>query len=187
MLNRPSEQNTCDIVHAEEAANIGPNGSIQCVVMTNGASWPAKDLLEGLAQRGVHCRVVSNAPAVMVEMARRAVQALIVQEPRRVPRLANLLAAVRRYYPNVICQRYERHEAGGRSSLKPFPADCRDAEPAHHADDAPIADPAKDERDPARHPFRQNTADNLMDWPPPTGPLVTEQELEMLIGDSFDQ
>ena len=78
-----------------------------CVVLAGDSESPhCEKLIGGLQQRGLQTIVVPDAPGVMVELATNAKAALIVQEPGQVSQLQELLGAVRRYYPSVVCWQY---------------------------------------------------------------------------------
>ena len=78
------------------AGRAGPTRFV--VLSADGA--PPRDLMVGLAQRGVVADVVPDAPAALLALARGAA-ALIVVEPDRVPATDRLLAAAARYYPTA--------------------------------------------------------------------------------------
>jgi|GEM_PF-6532252 len=80
---------------------------------------PAR-LLEGLRKRGALVRVVHDAAAAMVEIARFKAQVIIIHQAERVTALESLLAAIRLYHPSTICWRHEPAKGGERERLLPF-------------------------------------------------------------------
>jgi hypothetical protein len=86
-----------------------------CVVLVADGQRP-EALLRRLADRGAKPRVVDHPAWVMVELASVRSGVLIVNRPGSLPRLPELLAAVRRYYPRVRCWRYDSREGNGSAT-----------------------------------------------------------------------
>jgi hypothetical protein len=166
----------------QATGNPSPLGA-RCVVLV-GKNVPRPDrLLEGLRKRGAQVELVHDAPAVMVGLAEGA-QVVVVNEPRTVRRLPELLAAVRKYYPGAGCWRFEAVGPSGQSQLaaidtaaaSPIPE-----EPPHPAPrsngkppaPAPPAPPAKTNGRRARA-----KAPPVEEAPPS---LISDEELAMLL------
>lgn len=77
-----------------------PPTHVRCVLLSGqGRNNPAA-LIAGLTARGADVHVIGDTPGAMAQIARGA-RVLIVNEPRTVRRLPELLAAIRRHYPVV--------------------------------------------------------------------------------------
>lgn len=150
----------------------------RCVVLVaRGLPGPDR-LLEGLQKRGADVQVVPDPPSVMVELARGA-KVVIVHEPRRVRRLPELMAALRRYYPQATCWQFDPVDGNGQGKLAPLDAPPTTAE-------TPTAGPPGEEtpaaaaQEAAGAPAEHLPADaTLPDDPAP--PLITAEELAMLL------
>ena len=106
----------------------GPAGG-RCVVLVS-PGWHAPTvLLQRLDQRGVRALVVEVPAQVMVELSQGQVHAVVINEPQGVPHLNELLGAVRTYYPQVACWRYEACGPNGRPQLSKVPAGFVDKRP----------------------------------------------------------
>ncbi|MFA9477080.1 hypothetical protein ACERK3_02115 [Phycisphaerales bacterium AB-hyl4] len=163
----------------------------RCIICVPPESAPPSRLLTGLSQRHVPVTVMSDAPSVMYDLSLPGgVLALIVVEPDRQPHLADLLAAVRAYYARLPLWQY-RAEVDGLTRLstdEPMPANestdkAQTGEPA--ADDAKPTTPAHvvtaaDDEDDDEEADDRRALRLIADEP--RGPLLTAEELEMLLG-----
>jgi hypothetical protein len=142
------------------------------------------DLLDGLRQRGVQPREVHHAPLVMAELAaaRPGYDVLVIVDPDSLPEADSLVAAVRRYFPNVKPWRYARHEAvrlarwNGRPATEAATqtesgamARAQNERPRHSAT---VQQSPPESRPPASESETEADADGLL----------TQEELAMLLG-----
>jgi hypothetical protein len=143
-------------------------------------------LLEALASRRVSCRVVHDEPAVMSLFAERPAgrRVLIVVEPGRCQRLAELICAVQAYHREVLCWQYAERDAD-RPRLKTL--DQRFKGPAggaHRVNNSPRD--GSDRGPIGRIVTRRRAVDALLNKVPgrplSTREVVTHQELTMLLG-----
>ncbi|MCC7146422.1 MAG: hypothetical protein IT443_08250 [Phycisphaeraceae bacterium] len=89
------------------SANLSQAGPRHhCVLLTDPTAVPA-DLLRGLEHKGVRIQIASNPAGVMVALAEDRPNIVIVNDPARQPQYRQLLAAVARHYPKVICWQYQ--------------------------------------------------------------------------------
>lgn len=79
-----------------------------CLVLSPDIGSAPKALLNALASRGLAPSVVHDPPAVMTALASRphGRRVLVVVEPGRWPRLAELIDAVGVYHGDVLCWQY---------------------------------------------------------------------------------
>jgi hypothetical protein len=151
-----------------------------CLLIAPAGCDVPSDLLDGLRSRQVRVRQKSDAPAVMADLAMGPSRILIIVEPAAVRDADTLVAAVRRYHPGVTVWQYAMQLD---PPLQPWPGKpaavfTRDEAPPLRSDpptpqDSPaavFADYADDEQ-------------NLEDIDQPESPLLTEEELAMLLGD----
>ncbi len=160
---------------------------IRCVVVLprgGGLDQAPASLLDGLSQRRLDVVVAATPPAAMVELARRPTAVLVMVDPAPDARGRELLQAVKTYYPRVACWRFDRqgvdhgHLSAINGSLD---------HPRTPGNSPGKFDPVEDEElqrvlgttrqriEPlVTHMFRP-TRD--------TTPLISEQELAMLLGD----
>ena len=176
-----------------------------CVLLLSPGRARPESLLNDLAERGAQTRVVDNPAHVMVELVQQQGRAVVVvAQPQQMRRLPNLLAAVRRYYPQVTCWRYETINGDGHAELKLFPSEMSSEEPA--VDQALLASLEQSNRVSHRpeNGHRSNKASGSEKEPGPgpsgrglgehdhTAPsalpdaLLTPEELSMLMGPDFD-
>jgi len=140
-------------------------GAARCILwLPRGHDAPI-DLVRGLEQRHVRIRQVHDAPAVMVELATRAGRSscvLVIVEPDALRSADALRAAVGRYHKHVPIWRYDHDKS---------PALQRWAKLAQTAPTAPKPRdvPPVDEDEPSDEP------------------LLSEQELAMLLGEMPDE
>lgn len=159
----------------------------RCVVFANAADSVPVELLEGLSRRKMTVSVVSDPPAVMVELARGDTAALVLVERRRLPRVESLLAAVQRYHPRTTVWAFEREDHGPRL-IKLSSHD--------HAASIPAADEnghngngrTQLDRRPAERSRDERLRKLAVQVPPgrEQEPLITQEELEMLLGHSVE-
>jgi len=98
-------------------ASVGDTNKDRCIVLIGEGKGGPKELLSGLAKRGVFVRLVADAVGVMAELGSGGGGAVIVAQPGGQKRLSELLGAVRQYYPKVGCWGYESGEGGGKAKL----------------------------------------------------------------------
>lgn len=104
--------------NANTLAGGWPGGVRRCLVLVGKEQPAPARLLDGLARRGAGAVVVASAPSAMVHLARERAAAVIVSEPESQPNLAELAAAVRRYYPRTQLWVYrEEGRAGAERGL----------------------------------------------------------------------
>jgi hypothetical protein len=89
------------------------------VVVPRGQTRPS-DLLEGLVQRDVEIHIVADLADVMVDLAYHGSQAVIIKDPSSVPRISELLAAIRCYYPRTAVWRYDSPQGQLKGRLSSF-------------------------------------------------------------------
>ena len=183
------------------------NGSTaSCLLLVPRGCAAPPGLLDGLRQRGAKLREVTDGPAVMVELARRRFTAVIVIEPQVVVDIEALTEAVGRYHPKAAMWAYDHRSRPAlrplRSPETPEPAvavpDEVEMQTPPTVADEPVAEPQIVVRQdaglanltPALGSSSQQEADStepLADTSPSdeeTGPLLTEEELEMLMRDT---
>lgn len=102
-----------------------------CVVLVSPGRARPESLLKDLTEQGARLRVVDDPVHVMVELAHQQGRTAIViagsQQTRRLPKL---LAAVRHYYPQVACWRYETINGNGQAQLELLQKEMPPKEPA---------------------------------------------------------
>ncbi|MCE9592430.1 MAG: hypothetical protein K8S99_18140 [Planctomycetes bacterium] len=173
-----------EATHHENVAGGGSTPGIGrgvwCVILSGrGLTLPAK-LLEGLTRRGARVSVVADAAAAMVELSQGG-HVLVIHEPTTLRRLDELVDAVHRYYPRVLCWRFDSLLSGRpalvRMNGRPpgrgealYGTMTRAATPAMTPTRTPVAAPARTAK--PTHP----AAD-------PTGrpPLISREEMDMLL------
>ena len=140
----------------------------RCVILASPTGQPTDRLAAGLEKRQVRPTRVDAAPEVMIALAETDAVALIVAEPSRHGHLAELLRAVRRYYPRTLCWQYDPAGAG----LVPI-----EAEPEQPAQ------PRRPRRTDADR-WRELLSDSQPELAPQqtAPPELTAQELDMLLG-----
>ena len=153
---------------------------MRCVVLTSPDDRGTSDLARLLRARGVEVVFAGDAATTMAELASSPRGALIVDKPADRPRLTRLLAAVRKYYPAVVCRQYAPPGPDGRRRLAPPGGAARTAQRP-----AAGTKPKKDEPRPPEAPINH-------DEPAPgrqavggetSSPLVSREELAILLGD----
>lgn len=116
-----------------------PPTRVRCVLLSGpGRNNPAA-LIAGLTARGADVHVSGDAPGAMARVAQGA-NVLIVNEPRTVRRLPELLAAVRRHYPVVQLWAFESTMNGNGQAHPPA---LRRINGDNHAPPASATGPSK--------------------------------------------
>ena len=149
----------------------------RCVLLAPRAGAAPAGLVAGLVARGLAVDVVVHPAPVMVELGRGGVRALVVIEPALPRDRAALLAAVRHYYPTVVCWQYEPAGADGVPRLRKFGAVVAAADRAANGAAAPAA------ASPAPPPVARSPQPGA----PPPVPVLTQEEVAMLIGRPFEE
>lgn len=159
-----------------------------CLVLAAADAPKPTALLKALASRGMTVRLVHDEPSVMSMLAERPTgrRVLVVVEPGRWERLAELICAVHAYYGGVYCWQYTARN-DGRPHLTsldqrfhgpgPNPGvTTRGAEGQDASSDEPVG----------RIVGRRRPIDALLTRVPgrplSTREVVTQQELTMLLG-----
>ena len=168
-----------------------------CVVLVADGQRP-EALLRRLADRGAKPRVVDHPAWVMVELASARSGVLIVDRPGALPRLSELLAAVRRYYPRVRCWRYDSGEgngsvAGRLTRLYTWSQDTSAELPEGGSTSGHVVPGTANGNGSSRQPSNGaiaggNESPGLSDEAsesPLEDPVLTPEELAMLIGPAF--
>ncbi len=156
-------------------------GNCACLLLApTGCDVPG-DLLDGLRSRGVDLREVSDAPAVMTELATGNHRIVILIEPGAVRDVEPLTRAMATYHPHTGVWQYSMALDPPLQAYpmpRPAPADVvdREAEGTHRTDPPPAPQPITTS-DQTEEPDAME-ADELDERP-----LLTEEELAMLLGD----
>ena len=159
---------------------VGTEENLRCVVFVGRQRPEHKALQAGLTKRWSKLCVVTNTPSVMAELGTEPTSTLIVLEPSYVPRLGQLLAAVQRYFPKVICCQISYTDHDGRLHLTMLTT-----ETDHKLSPSLDADDGQDQTiEQPLHPLHDATqsTDHMPEFRPHPSPLVTAKELAMLIG-----
>jgi len=179
------------------------NGSgCRCVVLVPPDGPRPQALLKGLEKRGARYEVAAHPVQVMVRLAVGEPRVLVVDHPERIDQLQQLLAAVRRYYPRVVCWRYTAKGSGGQENGGLTRFDDLPAPPIQPAR-PPASDPIKqpvngDRRLVSQSDGGERTGPKLFNKGiaagissgggfPLSEPLLTAEELSMLIGPRFGE
>ena len=152
---------------------------VNCVVLLSGDHM-GEGLLSSLRSCVGEPSIVRDAPAVMVDLARGAT-VLIISEPHQCQFLDRLLAAVHRFYPRVLCWRYDPTAADGRPRLCPLSQPLQDdVKSTMHDDESDQSSPSGDltMAQGVALDFSQthSTDEESLE------PLVSAEELRMLLG-----
>lgn len=155
------------------------------VLVGRGTSMPAR-LLEGLETRGAQVQIVSDPASVMAELAAGA-KAVVINEPPRVRRLGELLAAMRRYYPQTACWQFVAQGPEGEPLLERMASPVSRMMPPM----GPLADKVSpsapaDPKTPEKPLIRVSEAPRAAPPPPKAAPaeeerLLSQEELLMLL------
>lgn len=150
-----------------------PLHGIRCVLWGDPAGPDPSVLVKGLTKRGASVCIVWDEPSVMVELATAATKLLVIDQIQHRLDASRLTAAVRRYFPAVLCKKYIACPASGRQQL----VDIADT-PVH--DD--LDSPGQSGGLPAMS--GSHASEGAVDDGGQEGrPLVTQQEMSMLIGE----
>lgn len=167
-------------------AAAGRRDQTRCVVLVGRLNRTPDVLLDGLEKRGASVRVVNDPPSAMVEMARGA-RVIVVSEPHTVRRLPELMAAIRRYYPRAKCWCFDPN-AVGAPALRPIDRAAVKTKSAVESILPPTAPaptatmpPAAPRRTTPTATTRGNGSGLLLIKPPEEEPLITPDELAMLL------
>jgi hypothetical protein len=153
----------------------------RCLLLTQRGE-PAPTLLANrLAERQLAIETFTDASALMAALAGGATLAVVVLQPCRQPRLGELLRALQRYYPGVVCWQYEAGpglqriettpnsgQAGVVEKDRPFGSEQRNGMFGTPRNRQPL------------EPRNQQPAGAE------TAPLLTQEELDMLLGSMED-
>ncbi len=101
----------------EVAVNRAMDNVCPCVVLVGRGLPLPERLLKGLETRGAQVMIVTDPASVMAELAAGA-KAVVVNEPKRVRRLPELLAAMRQYYPRAVCWQFTATGPRGEPTLE---------------------------------------------------------------------
>ena len=161
------------------------------VVLVGPGRGRPEPLLMGLAKRGSKPHVVDEPARVMVELASKPQAVVVIDDPQTIPKLPQLLAAVRRYYPQVACWGYGSQRSGDVATLTRFEPNVRRSVsptcspiPSARSSADGTAVPSGKEADPSQvkpglgHD-QQTNGWGHNDLP---SPLLTPEELAMLLG-----
>ena len=157
--------------------------AVRCVVLSRLDGEACEPLLRALRAREVILCRVEDLPAVLVELAAAPSGALFIDESAVWPGLDRLMAAVRKYYPAVVCRRYTARGADGGPRIAPFTDEPAGDSPRAHvepeteASGGPIPIPAPGQH--ATPGLRSGVGDLAEDN---AAPLVSKEELAMLLG-----
>ena len=104
-----------------------------CVVLTGSTDQKTKELIAGLEKRRLQAVAVKDETQVMVALGEvgAKISVLIIDEPDRHKHVAELIRAVRRYYPRTLCWQYE---SAGRGLV---PINPRTPDPGPRTPDSP--------------------------------------------------
>ena len=152
-----------------------PADTIRCVLWTDPAAAEPDELVAGLTGRGVAVQIVADAPSVMVELAEAATDLLVIDQTQRPLDASRLAAAGARYFPAVICRKYITCPNSGRKQLVDF------ADEPVHDDDLHGREQGVGLVGDGHGQSHTAAADHAGQAP---GPVVSRQEMAMLIGDA---
>jgi len=166
------------------------DGRSRCLLLVPRGRDAPVDLLDGLRQRRVALREVSDPPAVMAALAHGSFDSVVIVEPPSMPDARALVLALAEYHPHVRLWEY-RFE--GPIRLTPLDPAAEGAERPAGApiEDAVVADQEVGDLTPSPGPVPPATgsqatppaaADDVgLDGP---GVVLTEQELAMLLDET---
>jgi hypothetical protein len=150
----------------------GATAAARCVVaVAPGAQAPAA-LLQGLTRRGIKVALAAGEVAAMVELARSSTAAVILCDPARLARPAELVRAVERYYPKTRCWQFAPARWQGAWEMSKVNPDlCRSWAGAA----------------PGRRPVSGNGGAGAAPGLDAAAPVLSAEELEMLLGPLPDE
>ncbi len=163
-----------------------------CVLWVGEAGAVPSSLVVILRDQGLEVVVAREAPEVMVELAAAVrggggLPTVVVVEPGGRPRVGELMEAVARYHPGVVCWRYEAAAGGAGPVLRAFDAEgeAADVAPSARSGGAPPASRVKGARQRLRSvvvKVGRRAGDLGRDGDDGSHrPLVSEAELAMLL------
>ncbi|MEM9881487.1 MAG: hypothetical protein AAF800_01045 [Planctomycetota bacterium] len=176
------------MAQSDPARNSDP--APRCVLLVGEAGAVPSSLVAALDRRGMDIRIVRQPPAVMLELADRPAESqpangdpqaavpcpdrsLVVVEPQHQPRADELRSTLASYHPTVRVWAYHAHGPDGGASLEPY-----DPPPAPDPDDPPARPVVKG----ANQRLRSLVVRVDAEPPADPGPLISEDELAMLLG-----
>lgn len=170
----------------------------RCVVLVQRENAPPTSLLNGLVNRGADPLVVKHPVEVMVALASNRRAVVVVDQPEAVNKLPFLLDAIRRYYPQIACWGYRASNHGRPAKLAridrvhPSPAKQTIVAPPIELGKrstrpmTPLAKAATDEKvSTSMSPQLAHESEPLDQEKRLCEPLLTSEELSMLIGPEF--
>ena len=172
----------------------------RCVVLVGGGAVPS-NLVAALDERGITATIARTAPEVMTELADGGVASVVVVEPERQARAAELHDAAGTYHPGVRFWSYAPQAPGREARLSVFNLELGETLKKSGTAVNPWYPPTYGEQDasgpaaltsdsnpeffaPAGQPEApgpEGLAENLSD----DQAVVSEQELEMLLESEF--
>lgn len=170
--------------------NEGSNLS-RCVLLVGVAGAVPSNLAGALDRRGLEIAIARQPPEVMSELADGGVSSVVVVEASQQERVDELVDAVTTYYPQTRCWGYTSREHGG--SIRLDPLSHVSPRSGRVANGQGVVSSPQEEAAPQAHVKsagqRLRSLVVKAELKPSTddGPLVTEEELAMLLGpDSVD-
>ena len=164
-----------------------------CVLWVGEAGAVPSGLVVILREQGLAVVVARGAPAVMAELAeargdRAGDATVVVVEPSGRARVGELIGAIERYHPGVACWRYEAAERGSTPELLPWssPAAGGVLEQEESAVNARVKGSRRRLRSLVVKVDRR-AGDGDGSAAGPSGPLVSEAELAMLLRPARDE
>ncbi len=166
--------------HDAESTGAGmfPGG---CVVLSRPQVAAPELLIRALKSRGLSVRLVHDEPSVMMLFAERSLgrRVLVVVDPPKWERLAELICAVHTYHGQVLCWQFSE-QGNGQPRLKAL--DQRFSGPVQSDE----SDGDASDVGPVGRIVRRRPVDALLTRVPgrplSTREVVTQQELTMLLG-----
>ena len=176
----------------------------RCVIFVPPGIPDPKSLFDTLNHRKIRFIVVNELAQVMVKLAITDASVLVISQPDRIPRTRELLAAIQRYYPHVVCWKYAVMGHDGRVRLNRFRikparslkknielATNRQCAKTHEVtvaevDSGQALDRTRTVNDPS--PVVSDMKDEYSQQAEASDePLLTQEELSMLIGTPVDR
>lgn len=157
----------------------------RCLLLLAPREQAPVPLLAGLARRAVTAVVVADPPSVMLQLSRGPAAALIIIEPQRQPYLSELVEAVRTYHPRVRLWQYRGQGQDGQPQLARLNglANHHQAEKSVKHPSPPPPQTAAAAQAAWHEAKHQASADPPAQTQAPSLPLISAEELAMLLGD----
>ena len=189
---------------APSTSSVGSAAATRCLLWLHHGCDAPVDLLEALRSRDVGVREVAHAPAVMAELALQDYAALVMVNAEGSREADRLIASVEKYHPSVSVRRYS---PGSPQRLQRFERTREPVEPAPAVSEEPdVIETDQTEEEPVPETVLNMPAPPSVEESPPAGvgpsleaskddepapdedddfepPLLTEEELAMLLGD----